>query len=300
MPNPNDFKRFYGTFAPSEESKQVDFVDFQLVLTDAVVRNENNEDVPIYFTDLQFQPGNNLSGWNPHTKEMLKRVTHVNDETQFVPSNSLHLGREPQLWEMNTRWFNIVGRGHSIITLPNYFPEDWDVEILPTGIDFTIKPKEDFDVMRISTGSGVLLPYDSYNPTRVYDSKLEGLTEGTSEYNYWNEHPLHYRYTREFWVDGYEGSAGHEIKIHASSKLATMNGNELTIAGERYFNIDGWDMFIGRKKFLLSPKGSTRFRVEFYKQVPNPYDGTLHLKDTGIGFHGVAEFSQWAHGRSRI
>lgn len=284
--------RYYGTFEP-DESKQVDFVDFQISVDDGKAYNEDRDvEVPIYFTDIQFQAGSNLSGWVPNTQEMLRRLTHVNDENTKVPSNSIFEGSVPTSYDMQTRVFNIVGRGNSEITLPNFFPENWDLEILPTGINFTLFAKEDFDVARISTGAGAFIPEGE---ERTYDTTQ--MTKGTSQWNYYNEHPLHTRYTREFWIDG--KPAGTEIKIHASTRLATVGGQDVQLAGVRHFNINGYPLYIGRNRFFLAPYGAVRFRIEFYKQVPDPFDGSLHLKDIGIGFYGFAEFMQWTYGNGR-
>lgn len=76
--------------------------------------------------------------------------THINKE-----------GSPPETIEnVEKRFFNIVGRGHTTFVLPNYFPEDLEVPVLPTGIDLTIYPKEDFDLLRVSTSHGVEMPED--------------------------------------------------------------------------------------------------------------------------------------------
>lgn len=289
MPKMEDWLRYYGTFFP-DENKQVDYVDLEICVDDGKAINSEGSEVPIYFTDLQFQAGHKLSGWVPQTKELLKRLYHTNDETKNIASNHAFEGSTPTSYNMDTRVFNVVGRGHSEITLPNYFPEDWNLDILPTGVDFTIIPKEDFDIARISTGAGAFVPEGQ---ERKYDT-----TNMTGErWEYYNEHPLHTRYTREFWIDG--KPAGTEIKIHASTRLAQVGGQDVQLAGVRYFDINGWQMYIGRNRFFLAPNGAIRFRIEFYKQVPDSFNGDLHLVDSGIGFHGFAEFMQWTYGRAK-
>ncbi len=293
-----EWSRYYATFEPSHKDKKVDYIDLELVVNDAVIRNENNQDTPIYFTDVHFQPGTQLSGWVPHTKEMLKQLNHDSDEWQNVPSGSIFEGTPPQLiTDMETRAFNIVGRGHSIITIPNYYPEDWDKEILPTGVDFTIYAKEDFDLCRISTYSGVLLEGEEclYNPV------LEQYPNDSFIQNTFLTHPLNYRYTREFWFDG--GAAGTEIKLHASTRTAELGGVAVPIKGIRNTNIEGTSFYIARNQFMTVPKGAIRYRIEFYKSVAidapeKGYDGAMYVKDTGIGFYGTAEFKQWTYGRS--
>ncbi len=295
-----NWKRFYGTFTPNPD-KQVDYVDFEVAVNDAVIRDENNNDVPIYFTDFLFQPGNKVTGWVPETREMLKKLYHDNDETstQATP-NDVYEGPQPTIYtNLEERWFNIVGRGHSVITIPNYYPEDWKKEILPTGGDFTIYPKEDYDLLRFSTDVGVLLPPDRC----IYQELIDNYPEDGFIQSNFPGHPLHYRYTREFWIDG--GNAGDEIVINASTRTATKNGAEIDLIPdnpERTINVGGWSFKIGCNRFMLVPKGSIRFRIEFYKQLQyETNDGQTwdYLWDTGIGFYGTARFKQWTYGRAR-
>ena len=309
MPNITDWKRFFGTFSP-DVAKQVADVDIVVMVEDAAIRNEQNQEVPIYFTDIQFQPGDQLTGWVPNTQEMIKKLTFVDDENTYIASPTVWNGAPPQVRTFSERTYNVMGRGHQVLTIPNYYPENWDVEILPAGIDFTIYPKEDFDLCRISTAAGVLLENDG---TRKYDEVLAQYPNSEYVQGLFNKHPLHYRYTREFWIDG--RPAGTEIKIHASTKLASLGGVSIPIAGERTVDVNGFPMYVGRKRFIMAPTGSARFRVEFYKQVTetetvattdefgnvtnSPVTFT-YLKDTGIGFYGTASFTQWTYGRSRI
>jgi hypothetical protein len=336
LPNLDDWIRFHGTFA-ADPNKKVVGVEFQVEAKDVVSSTNGVDRVPIYFTDIQFQAGNSLSGWIPNTKEMLDRLTWIHDENQQVASPNRFEGSPPTIYEnIERRWFNIMGRGHATIVVPNYFPEDWDVPVLPTGIDLTLFPKEDFDVLRVSTSEGAVLPEEQQRyklEGGIYQEIKAKYEEVTSE-NYsgsaerkeqeisnWvniivpllENHPLHKRYTREFWVEG--AAAGSEIKIHATTRTATLNGNQIKIVGEQEIDINGDRMPIDRKKFLLAPKGSATIRIEFYKQVEQSivtYDQDAngnevkvrktfkYLKDVGIGYWGTAGFYQWTYGKSRI
>lgn len=305
MPNIKDWVRFHGTFAPAED-KQVDSVEFQIAIDDAVIRDVNNQNVPIFFTDVQFQPGNKLTGWVPGERELLSLLRYTDDEFKNRATvNDVYQGTQPQTrLNVEPRLYNLVGRGHTVITLPNYYPEDWTKEVLPTGVDFIIYPKEDFELMRISTNVGFPLPEEDW----FYKEFMEQHWDNDWVQETFAKHPLHYRYTREFWVS--DGTAGSEIKIHASTRTATLNGNKIMIVGDRAFDWDtGFSMPITVKRFMLAPKGSIRFRVEFYgrqKYSLDPkYPGGsriegFYLGDAGIGFYGTAEFKQWTYGRARI
>lgn len=334
----DDWVRFHGTFE-ADPNRKVDKVQFQIEVKDAVSSSNGVNRLPIYFTDLQFQAGENLTGWVPHTQEMLKRLSWTHDENKEVASPNRFEGYPPKVYEnVNKRWFNIVGRGHSVIVVPNYLPEDWSIPILPTGLDITLYPKEDFDLLRVSTNVGVLLPeeqqfYKMYEDS-IFNEIKEKYDEVTSEYYHGSEerkrqeihnfenivqplldkHPLHYRYTREFWIEG--DKAGSEIKIHATPRIATINEKGIKIVGERSIKIDGKNFPIDRKKFLLAPKGAVPIRIEFYKLRERvirtfdydsktfeyyPVNKTFrYLEDTGIGFYGTVSFNQWTYGRSRI
>lgn len=289
----NAWKRYYGTFK-SDPTKQVDFVDLELHADDSVCRDDANADAPIHFSDIQFQAGNQLTGWVPNTEEMLDGLIHTSDENVNVASPNIMPAILPTVYpDLQERMFNVVGRGHSVITLPNYYPEDWDKEILPSGVDFFLYPKEDFDVMRISTNVGAMLP----EADRRYQSYI---TLDPDNADYWANHPLHSRYTHEFWIDG--AAANTEIKIHASTRSFTVGGVEKPTAGIREFDINGWVFPINRMRHFLAPRGSIRFRIEFYKHITN-YGGVVQdisLNDGGIGFHGTAKFRQWTYGGERI
>jgi hypothetical protein len=336
--NIDDWIRFHGTFDADPERK-VSEVEFQIEAKDAVSSTNGIDRVPIYFTDIQFQAGNALSGWTPNTKEMLKRLSWKHDEWKEVASPNEFKGYPPQVYEnVEKRWYNVVGRGHQVIVVPNYLPEDWSVPILPTGLDLTLYPKEDFDLLRVSTNAGVWLPEEEQwykreggiyqeikqkyeDALRIPPNNQNSLDRRNQEISNWNniivplldKHPLHKRYTREFFVDG--NKAGSEIKIHATTRTATVNGKEIKIVGEDSIDVNGTKYPIDRKKFLLAPKGTVAIRIEFYKQVERTittFDqdsignyqkvqkSFKYLEDVGIGYHGTVSFYQWTYGRSNI
>lgn len=295
MPNMNEWIRYYGTFGPEAEGKQVAHVDLELVIEDSVIQDDKNKDTPLLITDIQFQPGERLTGWVPSTSEMMEKLRYVNDENTFAVTGAVHEGRPPTTWNMDKRLFNIIGRGHEVICFPNYYPEDWDVDPLPTGLDITLHAKEDFDLMRISTATGVLLPLGK----GVYDPIIEAYPDSAWVRNTFREHPLHYRYTREAWVKGGVGSAHKPIRVFASTRILDFDGNKIPAQGRQEIDVDGYTLRTGRNQFLTLPKGSIRFRIEFYKKVVNGMDGSYYLADTGIGYYGKAEFEQWVYGRSR-
>lgn len=338
MTNPKhtDWTRFHGTFE-ADPNKKVSKVDFQVETNDLVSSNNGSDRNPVYFTDVQFQAGKQLTGWVPNSKEMLKRLTWTYDQWVNVPANSAFQGTEPTVTEnVEKRLFNITGRGHKTVVVPNYFPEDWDVPILPTGIDLTMYPKGDFDLLRISTNLGATLPEEERYLKRddeIYQemkSKYESVTadnyNGTQERyeqevsNFENiivplleNHPLDTRFTREFWVDG--NTAGTEIKVHAEPRIAEVGGETVPIVGEREIDVNGYKIPIGRKKYMLAPKGTATLRFEFYKEVERtlvtydkddnydwiPTKKTFrYLEDVGIAYHGTAEFYQWTYGKSRL
>lgn len=320
MPNITDWKTVEGTVFANPD-KRVTEVSLELVASDSVIRNDQNQDVPIYFTDIQFQAGGQRTGWVPNTEEMLKLLKYNDYEKDNAGSTDIFLGSQPlERRDLTERQFNIVGRGHSVVTIPNYYitsidptdhpedndlPKDYLANELPTGLDLTLVPKEDFTVLRVSTNYGAFEPDPE---KRRYQKVLIDEYPGDQYiYDMFYQHPLHYRYTREFWVDGGPGSAGSEIKINARTRVAQINGTDIPIGGEYTFNVEGsngysWPLEIGRKQFFLAPKGSLRLRVEFYqmRNLSGKYGGAGYQRDTGVGFYGTARFNQWTYGRSRI
>ena len=151
---------------------------------------------------------------------------------------------------VTNRFFNLVGRGHEVIVVPNVYHENHAEPIITTGLDFTIYPKNDYDLLRISTNFGTELEYG------VFSDVFE-------------EHPLHWRYTREFYLDG--ASAGTEIKLHASTRIATVGGVPQPL-GVRHIDVgkvngESRILTTPRQAFMVAPVGSYRIRVEFYKRV---------------------------------
>ncbi|HDR7892764.1 TPA: hypothetical protein QCY29_005232 [Bacillus toyonensis] len=315
MLNRKKFLRYHGTFKFDDPLRSIDKVKVEIVAQDAVVRNEINQDVPIHVSDLHFQPGNQLTGWIPETRELLRKIYHENDEFKNqVTTKDIYLGgaeRQPvKRTNLEYRTYNIVGRGHEIITIPNYYPDNWYTEVLPTGIDFEIFPKDDYDLCRISTNHGSVIDPDLWHYKYIlenndYDSKA-------ALYDYFGDpnkgqssHPLHVRYTREFWVGA--GKAHNPIRLFASNGSATRGGARLGIGGVNEIPLpDGRKFRITRNQLFLLPKGAIRFRIEFYKtktislSTGKNFTDFNVLADTGIGFYGTAKFNQWTYGGSRI
>lgn len=300
MANLEQWKIFGGTVQLKNKNAQVDRVDMDVMVRDTVSRDEQNKEVPFLFTDLQFQPGNQKTGWNPNTEEFLDRIEFMVDETRKYQLSDGSL--DPYYtWKTVTpttytaeqlgyeRLFNVMGRGHEVITFPNDLPEEkfWEldqvkaqglerpVEILTTGIDFKIIPKDDYDVMRLSTNVGSLLNGDDL----VYPDDPD--------------HPLNYRYTREFWFNG--GVAGDVLEVNASTMDAKVNGVTVEKDAIRQITVGDDTINIYKNKYHMIPRGSIRFRVEFYSR-----DSSGELSDTGIGYGGTATFKQWTYGVERL
>ncbi len=269
-----DWTRYIYTLNVKSNLKVAD-IKFNLVAED--FQGELN------VTDLQLQEGSQVTAHVPHTSEMLKRVYHGINEYTFMNtvSNPVKIGVQPKIYTgLKNRFFNIVGRGHEVIVLPNVFHEDYMVDLLTSALDITLYAKEDFDLLRISTNDGALVPGRKY--------EVEALAN----------HPLNYKYTREFYFDG--AKAGEEIKLHANIFTASLNGRNIPLSqGTIYIN--GHPKIIARQRFIMAPFGSFRIRIEFYKQVNqdgkyNPAVRYPYLEDVGIGFYGWANFEQFKGG----
>lgn len=302
MFKPEQWRVFGGTAELENTDMKVDHVEMEIVVRDTASRDGSNAEKPFLFTDLQFQPGNQKTGWVPNTKEMLDRIEFNVDERRKYIDASGNLnpffvfdGPQPTQYtseQLNhTRVFNLFGRGHEVITLPNDLPEEefWQlslieepVEILSTGVNFTIIPKDDYDLFRIATDVGELLPVEEH----VYK-----VAEGEDGFI---DHPLNYRYSREFWFRG--GSAGDVLVIDSERLRATRNGVKVSTKGVRRITVGNDVINITQNRFHMIPRGSVRFRVEFYKRDTT----TGRLEDVGIGFKGIAEFKQWTYGSERL
>lgn len=315
---------FGGTVSLKNEEMKVDHVDVDIIVRDTASRDANNQDQPFYFTDLQFQPGAQKTGWVPNTQELLQLITFDVDEKRKYLDDNGGLSSYYQ-WKsvrptvypgMTERMFNILGRGHEVITIPNDLPEEifWQlelielqglerpVEILSTGIDFKIIPKDDYDLMRISTDVGGLLPEEE----RPYQSIINEYSDGenVTDENVASllvDHPLHYRYTREFYFTG--GQAGDELEVLATIQVARQNGQEIERQGIRSIQAGDMEITLYKNRFHLIPRGSVRFRVEFFKQsefTTSTGQKVTYMADAGIGFHGIASYKQWTYGVERL
>lgn len=261
---------------------------------------ENLEKGEVYITDLQLQDGSQVTGEIPNTREILKNQKFDIDESHNAVSSkpNVYLRQEPKLYEnVRNRFFNIANRGHSVFVVPNVHFQDYRQELVTTGLDLTLYPKDDYDFLRISTNYGDFIQ-DEYE--RTYQNK-----------NLAN-HPLNRRYTREFCFPG--GKVGDEIKLSASSHSASINGKKVPL-GVRQWNVGSFTDYDGKKniyfknrqRFMAIPWGSYRIRIEFYKRVKEDFENDYgevetieYMKDTGIGYWGFAEFTQWAEGVSKF
>lgn len=271
----SNWRRYSGTFSFSEDLP-IDSVTIEIVADDAIVSTPEDPTtpLPIYITDIHFQAGEQLSGWVPETREFLKKMLHTNDEfkNRSTDQDIYDGGKSPVIYkDVEFSEYNIAGRGIEVFTIPNWYPEDWRAEILPTGVDIEITPKDDYDFMRVCTNSGALKE-DLYNNDTT--------------------HPLSMAYTREFSLGA--GKAGQTIKILSRSGRAFLGASRVPIGGIGAVTLGNGESFkIRRRSFFLAQKGATRIRFEFYKLV----DGKL--KDIGIGYQGTAKFNQWTYGRSK-
>lgn len=279
------WKRYSGTFSFSHDLP-IDKVTIEIVSDDAVIRNDLNQDVPIYITDLHFQAGDTLTGWVPETREFTKKLLHTNDETKTKTTKDIFNGATPvKRTNVEFNEYNIAGRGNEVFTIPNWYPDDWTKAVLPTGLDITLTAKNDYDLMRVCTnyGSPIDTPYGGIE-----------------------DHPLSTSYTREFTIGA--GLAGDKIEILARSGKALKNGSRIPIGGVNTLTLsNGEKLPIKRRSLLIAQKGACRIRIEFYKfstlYVSSDHKVTRLTKpiliDTGIGYYGTVKFNQWTYGRSR-
>ena len=256
----NDFGSYkYTMFLNS--NKKVKNIDFKVVADDF--------NGTFNATDFQFQEGACPTGHSPHTEEFMKPITFGIDENYYMNtvSNPNKTGIQPRIFKnMTERFFNVVGRGHEIISIPNVYHEDYRKELCVTGLDFSFIPKSDYDLLRIATADGC------YIENRVYNDYEHG------------EQPLNYKYTKEFYFDG--GKAGEEIQLNASILTAKIGSNEVAVC-KKIFSFENGNDFVNNQSFISCPNGSFRIRIEFYKKVKGIY------RDTGIGYYGIVKFKQY-------
>lgn len=225
----------------------------------------------INITDIQLQSGGQQTGYNPTTQEFMEEHKHTIDEFAFINtvSNPVKEGVQPKLWKgVNNRIFNMVGRGHETISVSNTYHDDYTMDMVVCGLDLTIIPKDDYDLLRISTNDGIYV-----------ENRVDHQHPCDSEY------PLNYIYTNEYYFAG--GKAGDKIELLASKQRAYKNGIDVT---EGKFVYDGIPM--ATQSYMVCCQGSNRYRIEFYKRITETDDNDNKLdyyKDTGIGFYGWAE-----------
>ncbi|MED3647779.1 hypothetical protein P4475_13400, partial [Halalkalibacterium halodurans] len=153
MMEKQDWTRFF-TEVEVEEGKKVDSIDFSFVA--------EGFDGEIHVTDFQLQGGEQVTGTVPHISEILAQKYGVIDEHRFLGGlDPIEIrGQQPKSFEgVKNRFYNIMGRGHEAIAIPNVYEERFDEPNVTTSLDLTLKAKNDFDLLRISSN---------------YGSKLEG------------------------------------------------------------------------------------------------------------------------------
>lgn len=291
----------------AKNGKKVKSLDYQLIAKD--IKGSFN------ITDLQIQDGSTASGTIPHTSDFLEVAPFSIDQDVYMnPDSAMSVQPNQKLGNIQpddshvnviNRFFNFVGRGHEAIVIPNVFHEDYSKPIVTSAVDLTIHAKDDYDLVRISTNNGAFSP-------RFYTDLPDLVLEK-------NSYPLNYQYTREFWFDG--GKAGDTIELLTTVRTAqvTDSNQNMTDFGlvPQSFNIDGRTFSNNRQRLMLAPSGSFRIRIEFYKNAVQHYqvdfDGNkvkddkgnyvpdfIILGDTGIGYYGIAELTQWTNGVSKL
>lgn len=277
-----DYKRYIYSL-DVDTNKRVEHVEFNLKAEDFLG--------DINVTDLQLQGGKQVSAPVPNTSEILKQVSFTIDENDFLNTvtNPVKEGVQPKVYEnISNRFFNIMGRGSDVIALPNVVNEDYTQDLVTSALDLSITAKDDYDVLRISTAYGALVP------DRMY---------GGYDYPTLEDHPLNYKYTREFYFGA--GKAGEEIKLKASEFTASLNGNKKPLQQGK-ITLNGNEFTGVRQRFMMAPYGTFRIRIEFYREVTEVVKWSdeygdneqeiTYLKDNGVGFYGYAEFNQYRGG----
>lgn len=216
-----------------------------------------------HITDMQLQEGNIKTIYTPHTTELLDKEKFGINEFEFIDTvdNGVKKGVQPRVLKgLTNRFFNVIGRGHEVISVANVYHEDYGKPFTSTNLDIELVPKNDYDLLRISTNDG------AYIEKRAYEEEVN------------KNNPLNYRYTREFFFT--KGKKGDIIKLTGSDYKATVNGKEIPIAKG---NVVPNTKIFNTQRFMIAPSGTFRLRVEFYKLVDGVY------KDVGIGFYGNVE-----------
>lgn len=298
-----DLKKYLYTINIVNENKKVSSVDVQFIAQDI------GEGGTMHMTDLMFQEGDQVTAHQISTKETLIPVSFDIDEFTFMDtvSNAVKDGAvQPTIHTgVKNRFYNFVGRGHQALAIPNVYNEDYTQQLVTTALDLTFYAKEDFDLLRVSTNNGALVPgrrYDEDTLTGYDVPNVPGIKYPKWIDLYPNGHPLNYRYTREFYFDG--ASAGQEIDLHASIKTAVLNGVNIPFSQGNIL-LNGQNFYVERQRLMGAPFGSFRVRLEFYKQASftyvDPMTGNTkqfsYLKDAGVGFWGLAEFRQYSQER---
>lgn len=273
--NRNEWTRYLYPLSV-DSGKKVKAVSFNLVA--------GHQAGNIQITDLQLQVGKITTGSAPNTSEFLQGLPYGIDENSNIATvgGAKKKGVQPAPSNyykgLENRVYNIVGRGHEVVALPNVFHEDYTQELLTSGLDVELYAKEDFDMLRISTNDGALLPGRKYE-------------EGGPLH----DHPLNYKYTREFYFNG--AKADQKILLSATLNKAVLGDKEMPI-GQRYVQIENGEVQFARQRLMVAPYGSFRLRVEFYKlvteQIYDEYGNATtetYYKDVGIGYYGTAKFT---------
>lgn len=271
MAKKDNFAPYFFVYERNTENKnkKVESIDLSIVANDY----QGNFNV----TDIQLQEGDRKTHYHPNTKEFLGNIDFELDEFAFLKtvSNPVKEGVQPRhLKGIKNRIFNVMGRGHDVIALPNIQDNDYTKDLVSTYLDLTIVPKNDYDLLRISTNEG------SFMGEAYQDDE---------------KHPLNIRYTKEFFFKG--GRKGDEIKLTASKYKATVNGINIPITKKSKIS-EHLDM-VNVQRFMTAHFGEQRIRIEFYKISDKINDyGEIEKKyeDTGIGYNVFAEFKQYEKG----
>lgn len=265
----------YNSIINITENKKIKSMSFNVVAEDF----EGTFNV----TDLQLQGGSVKTGYVPNTKEFFKPMTCEIDEYSFINTVSkpaLASGVNPVKWTgVKNKFFNIVGRGHETISISNVFHNDYRIQPITNFLNLVITPKEDYDLLRISSNIGGLIE------GRVYYENLE------------QAQPLNYQYSRELYLPA--GKANQQIIINGQHKKITIDGKEYQPLREVIQVGDG-TIPLTNPQFPIAASGVNRYRIEFYKKQSvldsNNEPTFTYYGDAGIGYYGYAEVIQREEG----